>query len=45
MIMKSLDARIVDWEYIYSYEKTPEFDNCFRISGEVYLTQEVVKVK
>ena len=42
---KPEEARLVDWEYIYSYEKTPEFDNCFRISGEVYLTQEVVKVK
>ena len=42
---KPEEARLVDWEYIYSYEKTPEFDNCFRISGEVYLTQENVKVK
>ena len=35
----------IDCYYEFSYEKTPEFDDHFRISGEVYLIQEVVKVK
>lgn len=32
--------QLIDNEYIFSYDKTSEFDNHFRISGVVYLIQK-----